>query len=678
MLETKKIFIQWMAVALLSLSSHAMANTLKSIDYRSLPGNGVELTFEHAEQVTKPNSFITTSPDSIVIDLPDTQNGTAESKTDVGLGFVDSVTAVQGKSRTRAIIKLLSARPYQVSTNANNVLVTISGESIQAAPVVSAAVAEPTSITNIDFRRTDTGAGRLEISLSSDEYAASIRKRNGGLTVNMAGVQIPEGWLKEFEVTDFATPVSLITSSETKNGSQFVISGTAFEPVTYQQEKQYIIEFKPVVAEEEKQAKGEIKFEGEKLTLNFQDIELRAVLQMLADFTNSNLVVSDSVNGGITLRLKDVPWDQALDIILRTKGLSMRRQDSVMFIAPSEEIAAREQQELEAELKKQTLEPIESELISVSYAKAATLSGLLKNKENKLMSERGNVTVDERTNTLLVQDTRKKIDEIRSLVEKLDIPVRQVLIESRIVIATNDFARDLGVRLGASAPIRAGDQIINFSGNSTSNTLSGEPGTVANDDLLVNLGAANLSGGVANVVLGQLGSHLLRLELSAMQQEGRGEVVSSPRLLTSNQTKASIEQGLEVPYQSSAENGGTTVSFKEAKLKLEVTPQITPDDRVMMDLIISKDSLGAAVTGVSERPIDSRELKTTVLVKNGETVVLGGVFEKEESRSQGRIPFFGDLPYVGFMFKNEYIVDETNELLIFITPKILSDTVAFR
>ena len=677
MVNMKKIFVQSMTVALLSLSSQVIANTLKTIDYQSLPDNGVQLTFEHTEQVSQPSSFVTTSPDSIVIDLPDTQNATTEPKTDVGLGFVDSVTAVQGKSRTRAIIKLLAARPYQVTTNKNNVVVTVSGEASEAAPVESVAVAEPTSITNIDFRRTDTGAGRLEISLSSDEYAASIRKRDGGLTVNMAGVQIPEGWLKEFEVTDFATPVSLITTAETKNGSQFVISGAAFEPVTYQQENQYIIEFKPA-ALEEKQAKGEIKFEGEKLTLNFQDIEVRAVLQMLADFTNSNLVVSDSVKGGITLRLKDVPWDQALDIILRSKGLSMRRQDSVMFIAPSEEIAAREQQELEAELKKQTLEPIESELISVSYAKAATLSGLLKNKENKLMSERGNVTVDERTNTLLVQDTRKKIDEIRALVEKLDIPVRQVLIESRIVIATNDFARDLGVRLGASAPLRAGDQIINFSGNSTSNTLSGEPGTVGNDDLLVNLGAANLSGGVANVVLGQLGSHLLRLELSAMQQEGRGEVVSSPRLLTSNQTKASIEQGLEVPYQSSAENGGTTVSFKEAKLKLEVTPQITPDDRVMMDLIISKDSLGAAVTGVSERPIDSRELKTTVLVKNGETVVLGGVFEKEESRSQGRIPFFGDLPYVGFMFKNEYIVDETNELLIFITPKILSDTVAFR
>ena len=677
MVNMKKIFVQSMTVALLSLSSQVIANTLKAIDYQSLPGNGVLLTFEHAEQVSQPSSFVTTSPDSIVIDLPDTQNATTEPKTDVGLGFVDNVTAVQGKSRTRAIIKLLAARPYQVTTNKNNVVVTVSGEASETAPVESIAVAEPTSITNIDFRRTETGAGRLEISLSSNEYAASIRKRNGGLTVNMAGVQIPEGWLKEFEVTDFATPVSLITTAETKNGSQFVISGAAFEPVTYQQENQYIIEFKPA-AVEEKQAKGEMKFEGEKLTLNFQDIEVRAVLQMLADFTNSNLVVSDSVKGGITLRLKDVPWDQALDIILRSKGLSMRRQDSVMFIAPSEEIAAREQQELEAELKKQTLEPIESELISVSYAKAATLSGLLKNKENKLMSERGNVTVDERTNTLLVQDTRKKIDEIRALVEKLDIPVRQVLIESRIVIATNDFARDLGVRLGASAPLRAGDQIINFSGNSTSNTLSGEPGTVGNDDLLVNLGAANLSGGVANVVLGQLGSHLLRLELSAMQQEGRGEVVSSPRLLTSNQTKASIEQGLEVPYQSSAENGGTTVSFKEAKLKLEVTPQITPDDRVMMDLIISKDSLGAAVTGVSERPIDSRELKTTVLVKNGETVVLGGVFEKEESRSQGRIPFFGDLPYVGFMFKNEYIVDETNELLIFITPKILSDTVAFR
>ena len=354
MVNMKKIFVQSMTVALLSLSSQVIANTLKTIDYQSLPDNGVQLTFEHTEQVSQPSSFVTTSPDSIVIDLPDTQNATTEPKTDVGLGFVDSVTAVQGKSRTRAIIKLLAARPYQVTTNKNNVVVTVSGEPSEAAPVESVAVAEPTSITNIDFQRTETGAGRLEISLSSDEYAASIRKRNGGLTVNMAGVQIPEGWLKEFEVTDFATPVSLITTPETKNGSQFVISGAAFEPVTYQQENQYIIEFKPA-AVEEKKAKGEMKFEGEKLTLNFQDIEVRVVLQMLADFTNSNLVVSDSVKGGITLRLKDVPWDQAFDIILRSKGLSMRRQDSVMFIAPSEEIAAREQQELEAELKKQTL-----------------------------------------------------------------------------------------------------------------------------------------------------------------------------------------------------------------------------------------------------------------------------------------------------------------------------------
>ncbi|MES9914079.1 MAG: type IV pilus secretin PilQ family protein, partial [Candidatus Sedimenticola sp. 4PFRAG1] len=437
-------------------------------------------------------------------------------------------------------------------------------------------------------------------------------------------------------------------------------------------------------------------FEGERLSLNFQDIEVRSVLQLLADFTGFNLVTSDTVTGRITLRLKNVPWDQALDIIMKTRGLSMRKNGNVVLIAPTEEIAAREKLELESQKQIEELAPLYSEYIQLSYAKASDIAGLLKGEGNQLMSpDRGNVTVDVRTNTLLVRDTGAKLEDVRRLIAKLDVPVRQVLIESRVVIANDDFLKEMGVRLGFNRSnsfsengpdiLFAGAQPGHLDGTADLDTgtfmdTGASVSTGGRENLLVNLPAANASsrGGGFNLLIGKIGSYLLQLELQALQQEGRGEIVSSPRVITSDKSPASIKQGVEIPYQEASSSGATSVSFKEAVLKLDVTPQITPDDRIIMDLNIAKDNpdFSRSVGGVP--PVDTRSIETTVLVDNGETVVLGGVFEKTDTTSTERIPFFGDLPYVGFLFKTELNKDENKELLIFVTPKILKETLGVR
>jgi type IV pilus assembly protein PilQ len=462
-----------------------------------------------------------------------------------------------------------------------------------------------------------------------------------------------------------------------------------FEHISYQADDLYTVEFRALTRQEkEARLKEQQVYEGDRLSLNFQDIEVRAVLQLLADFTGLNMVVSDTVSGRITLRLKNVPWDQAMDIILKTKGLSMRRNDNVVLVAPTEEIAAREKLELESQQQIAELAPLRSELIQVNYAKAADLAALLKSAENKLISERGSVSIDERTNTLLVQDTAVKLSEVRALVNELDVPVRQVMIESRIVIANNDFARDLGVKLGFGAAGSPGDYRYKVGGGLPGDVASPEvpstsfeiPAGSGNQGLLVNLPQtlAAGSGGAINFLVAKMGDFLLRLELTAMQQEGKGEIVSSPRVITSDQNTAVIKQGVEIPYQEATSSGATSVSFKEAVLQLEVTPSITPDDRVIMDLKVNKDNpdFTRAVLGVP--PVDTREVETTVLVDNGETVVLGGVFERTKSKNRNSVPFFGDLPYVGFLFKQEQIQDENNELLIFVTPKILKDTLTLR
>ena len=685
------------------LVSSALANQLQDISFSALPGNRVEIVLTTSEPVAEPTSFITDNPARIAIDLANTTSSLSQRVTPVAIGMARSVTAIEAGDRTRVVINLLEQVTHEIRSEGNKLYVSIGASggagsmSATAAPRASMASdrnlvgRRGLALENVDFRRGTQGEGRVEIALSDPSIVVDMRQQGDKVVLDFMDTKLPTQLARKLDVTDFATPVKLIeTRPDGRNVRMTIATAGEFEHLAYQANNTYTVEFRALTKQEkEARLREQQVYEGERLSLNFQDIEVRAVLQLLADFTGLNMVVSDTVAGRITLRLKNVPWDQAMDIILKTKGLSMRRNDNVVLVAPTEEIAAREKLELESQQQIEELAPLRSELIQVNYAKAAELSELLKSQENKLLSERGSVTIDERTNTLLVQDTAAKLSEIRELVSNLDIPVRQVMIESRIVIANNDFARDLGVKLGATAfGTHDGDNALVGGGlpgdlaTSPAFGLNGIeiPAGSGNEGLLVNLPQtlASGSGGAVNLLLGKVGSYLLRLELSAMQQEGKGEIVSSPRVITSDQNKAVIKQGVQIPYQEATSSGATSVSFKEAVLQLEVTPHITPDDRVIMDLSVHKDSpdFSRQVNGVP--PVDTRQLETSVLVDNGETVVLGGIFERTKSKNIGRVPFFGDLPYVGWAFKQEQVQDENTELLIFVTPKILKDTLTLR
>jgi type IV pilus assembly protein PilQ len=674
-------------VLLWAFLSDALANQLQDISFSALPGNRVEIVLTTSDPVGEPVSFTTDNPARIAIDLANTNSALAQKVTPVAIGMARSITAIEAGDRTRVVINLLEQVAHEIRAEGNRLIVSVGAGggagSMSATSAPKASMASDRNVParsglgleNVDFRRGPDGEGRVEIELSSPSIVVDMRQQGDRVVLDFMDTSLPQQLARTLDVMDFATPVKTIeTRPDGRNVRMSIATSGEFEHLAYQANNTYTVEFRSLTRQEkEARLKEQQVYEGDRLSLNFQDIEVRAVLQLLADFTGLNMVVSDTVSGRITLRLKNVPWDQAMDIILKTRGLSMRRNDNVVLVAPTEEIAAREKLELESQQQIEELAPLRSELVQVNYAKAADLAALLKSAENKLISERGSVSIDERTNTLLVQDTAAKLSEVRALVTSLDIPVRQVLIESRIVIAINDYARDLGVRLGGGAT----------GGDSVYRTFQGGVGTIPNDvdsqvgNLFVNLPAIAASSG-ANLVIGKLGSYLLRLELTAMQMEGKGEIVSSPRVITSDQNKATIKTGFEVPYQEAASSGATTVSFKEAVLKLEVTPHITPDDRVIMDLKVNKDDpdFTRAVLGVP--PINTREVETSVLVDNGETVVLGGVFERTKTRQTERVPFFGDLPYLGFMFRQEEIDDENSELLVFVTPKILKDTLTLR
>ncbi len=680
----------------LVVTGFAHANELTDISYSALPGNRVEIVLTLAEPIAKPNTFTTDNPARIAIDLPETSSALESKTKNIGIGVARSVIAIEGQDRTRVVVNLLDLVPHEISTRGNQLVISMTGgaspNEIAASQTESSTVVTPRKATsgraidNVDFRRGTQGEGRVEVLLSDPSVAVDMRQRGENIVLEFLDVTLPDRLARTLDVTDFATPVTKIeTHPKGKNAQMTISTAGEYEHLAYQTNEIYTIEFRPLTKQEKEALKKEqLVYTGERLSLNFQDIEVRAVLQLLADFTGLNMVVSDTVAGRITLRLKNVPWDQAMDIILKTKGLSMRRTDNVILVAPTEEIAAREKLELESMQQIEELAPLRSELVQVNYAKSKDLADLLKSKENKLLSDRGSVTIDERTNTLLVQDTAAKLNEIRALVQQLDIPVRQVLIESRIVIANNDFARDLGVKLGFGSRSRGVRVYGGLPGDIASpevpSTSLEVPAGSGNQALLVNLPQtlAAGSGGAINLLIGKIGSHLLRLELNAMQQEGKGEIISSPRVITSDQNKATIKQGVEIPYQQATSSGATSVSFKEAVLQLEVTPHITPDDRVIMDLKVNKDNpdFTRAVLGVP--PVDTRELETSVLIDNGETVVLGGVFERTKSNTSARVPFFGDLPYVGWAFRQEQVQDENSELLIFVTPKILKDTLTLR
>ncbi|NIP72103.1 MAG: type IV pilus secretin PilQ [Gammaproteobacteria bacterium] len=654
----------------------ALANQLTDVQVTSLPGDRIEITLVLEQTAAKPRSFTIDDPARIALDLADTMNKLEQPSRTIGIGQVRSMTTVEAGGRTRVVINLAELVPYETRVRDNKIHILLEAGST-AVRATGRARTGPAgggvrSVADVDFRRGAEGQGRVVVHLSDPSTPVDMRQEDGNIVVELLGTSLPERLERRLDVIDFATPVKTIDTFSRGDDVRMVITPTSesYEHLAYQADDVYTVEVKPITErEKEEREKKKERYTGEKLSLNFQDIEVRAVLQLLADFTGLNIVVSDSVSGSLTLRLKNVPWDQAMDIILRTKGLDMRQTGNVVLVAPAEEIAAREKLELQSQKQIEELAPLRTEWFQINYAKASDLAALIKGQQNSLLSERGNVTIDERTNTLMIQDTSAKLAEIRSLISRLDIPVRQVLIESRIVIANKDFSRDLGVKFGVSKQ-------TSFDGNKNvyagPSAITGTAATLSESNLIVDLGVEAASAGRIGLAVGRIGNHLLQLELSALQAEQRGEVISSPRLITANQKEALIEQGIEIPYQEATSSGATSVSFKKAVLSLKVTPQITPDDRVIMDLAVNKDSANFdprfPVPGV-----DTREITTQVLVNNGETVVLGGIYEQTSEHNVNRIPFFGNLPVFGYLFRDKSITDDKSELLIFVTPKIVKE-----
>ena len=697
---SNKTVLAWLSGALAGLFLAAQAdaaNRLESIDVGSLPGNKVQVILKMSEPAENPLSFTIDNPARIALDLPDTQNGLGKASQPIGVGLAKSLTAVEAQGRTRVVLNLVQMAPYETRVEGNLVVVTVQDSSGVAATTMAASSANATEATtapvasgkqiqNVDFRRGDAGEGRIVITLPNSNTPVDMRQEAGQVVLELYNVDLPESLERRLDVADFATPVKTVDTFTKGKNVRMVIAPTGeYDHVAYQTNNLYTVEIKPTTKEQQELRRREqLGYTGERLSLNFQDIEVRSVLQLIADFTGTNIVVSDTVSGNLTLRLQNVPWDQALDIVLKTKGLAMRKNNDVILVAPSEEIAAREKLELESQKQIEELAPLYAEYIQVNYAKAADLATLLQGGEGtSMLSDRGTVSIDERTNTLLLRDTAEKLGDIRKLVTTLDVPVRQVLIESRIVIASDDFARDIGVRLGGNS--------FQSHGSSTNRLVAGGvPGDVAwnsaffptgienpagsgNDALLTDLAVSNPMGAI-NFVIGRVGKDLLRLELSAMQAEGKGEVISSPRVITANQKEATIRDGVEIPYQEASSSGAATVSFKEAVLSLRVTPQITPDDRIIMDLAVNQDTVGQVFGGIPS--IDTRAVETQVLVDNGETAVLGGIYIQENRNEVDKIPLLGDLPGVGAAFRQTRKLNNKSELLIFVTPKIVKDNLA--
>jgi type IV pilus assembly protein PilQ len=684
-------------------------NRLEGITFTTGAGNKVELTLRLSDNAPTPLTFTVDNPARIALDLPDTTVAMASRRVDVKQGVVDTVNVAEAGGRTRVVLNVDNLVPYETRVNGNTIVVSIGGGAGRAASsgaAVSTAAAAATQITraaapisgsrsvsNIDFRRGTDGSGRIVVELTDSKVPADLKQEGGRIVVNFAKTSLPENLMQRLDVTDFATPVATVDAMRVADGTRLVIAANGdYEQLAYQSDNIYTIEIKPIV-KLPPELQDQKEYTGERLTLNFQDIETRAVLQLLADTSGQNMVISDTVGGNVTLRLQNVPWDQALDIVMRTKGLDMRREGNVMFVAPAQEIAAREKELLTARQQVQQLAPLRTEYLQINYAKAADLAALMKvGDKSSLLSERGSVAIDERTNTLLLQDTSERLADIRRLVSTLDIPVRQVLIEARIVIVNDDYRRELGVRFGATAAFEHGGQdgagIVggtNFVTSEDEVVLSpnnglvsdGRPGFVQGDPIdryMVNLPIANPAGRLALTLLDS--DYLVDLELSAAQAEGRGEIISSPRLITANQREATIEQGVEIPYQESSSSGATTTSFKKAVLSLKVTPQITPDNRVILDLTVAKDSVGqlvASATGGFVPSIDTREIVTQVLVNDGQTVVLGGILETERRDAETKVPWLGDIPVLGHLFKTTSKQDNKDELLIFVTPRILRE-----
>jgi type IV pilus assembly protein PilQ len=711
------------------LATNVLAqNTLQDITYAPLAGDKVQITLQFAAPVGEPQIFTTQNPARIAIDMPDTHNAVSKRRIDINTGATQSVSAVEAAGRTRVVVDLFHNAGYETRHEGNNFVLTVNNNmSGGAASATAAAVAATDQtkssvtagmeVTNIDFRRGQHGEGRVIVSFNGQGAGVDLQRIGDKIDVNMYNVALPAQLAQKLDVLDFATPVKSIETRRKGGGVEMEIAaGGSFDQLAYQSGNEYVIEVSPKKEEAKVDPNAPPVYSGNRVTFNFQDIPTRSVLQLIADVSDLNIVVSDSVSGNVTLRLINVPWDQALDLVLQTKGLDKRQNGNVIWIAPQREIATREQAIAEAKQKLQDVKQTVAVYIPISYGKAKDIAALLSSRQGGqgggggagggFLSPRGRVTADDRTNTLLVVDTPERVEEIRTLVSKLDRPVQQVLIESRVVVATDNFARELGAKFGISGGYQTGNTIVSTSGTlaaadqmaniALANRVAGlgglpisSPGSVGSgiqvpnigNRLNVNLPAAGSTGSFGLAILGA--DYLLDLELSAAQTEGRSELISSPRVITANQQEADIKQGQEIGYVTftgGSSGGGAstaTVQFKEAVLELKVTPTITADNRVYLTLDVKKDAINSLVAnpgGGFVPQLDKREITTSVLVDNGQTVVLGGVYEFDKSTDIAKVPFLGDIPGIGALFRDTKKKNSKAELLIFVTPRILNES----
>ena len=692
-------------------------NKIEKIDFSALSGGRVSIRVQLKEPIANPPAgFTLNNPARIALDFPRVGNGLEKNNIANEQGALKSVSLAQAKDRTRMVLNLSKNVGYNTVVSGNEVIITLQGNDNVAAsaPVTETRFAESKAnsdqehaITNVDFVRGKNGEGRIVVDLSDANTGINIKQKGKVITVDFVNTDVPAELQRRLNVINFNTPVLYVdTMKQGKNGRMVIEPKGNWEQSAYQADNKFIIDVRQVIEDPNKLVKGnKLGYAGEKLSLNFQNIEVRSVLQVIADFTGLNIITSDTVTGNLTLRLKDVPWDQAMDIIMQNKSLSMRKTGNVILVAPADEVAAKEKAALESTKALEDLEPLRTESFTLKYQKAEDFQNLLNGQaammagagagagaggqQSRILSQRGSVSADKRTNTLFIQDTPKRLEEIQQILNKVDIAVRQVSIESRLVVADDKFSKSLGARFGVESQTTPGNNRLNIGGN-LANTSAVSRTNPAGDEvvqaattggLASNLPSTAASAGSIAFSLFRLPAGLLlNLELSALESDSRGKIVSSPRVTTANQQKAKIAQGTEIPYLEASASGAATVVFKEAVLSLDVTPQITPDDKIIMDLEVKKDRVGRIFrVGANEIPaIDTQNITTQVLVSNGETAVLGGIYEQTDNNSVEKVPFFGDLPIIGNAFKRRTKQDDKTELLIFITPKIMDESLGLR
>ncbi|WNZ56644.1 type IV pilus secretin PilQ [Microbulbifer sp. MKSA007] len=702
-----------LGLLLFPIASNAQVSQLNDIQFAELPGSRVQLRLTFSDTPPEPTGYTIEQPARIVLDFAGVESVLPQKKYSLGIGAARSAVIVSSEDRTRLIVNLDELPVYSSERQGNQLVMEIGADSSEGEASVAAApqhdagmslggdkqfrASGSVAVNNVDFRRGEEGEGKVIVSLTDPAVNIDVERTNGKIYLTFLGAELPESLRQRLDVTDFATPVSSITVDY--DGRNTVISvdpsDVEYDYLAYQADTEYVLSVKPLSAQEIREKEKEFQFDGKKLSLNFQDIEVRSVLQVIADFTDLNLVASDTVEGRITLRLDGVPWDQALALILKAKGLDKRQEGSVIMVAPAAEIAERERQELETRKQLEELAPLRTEYISVRYADAGELFELFSGGQSggagqggfagggssgnsntpTMLSARGSAIVDERTNTIILTDTEDKIVQFRALIEAIDIPIRQVMIEARIVTATSDFQKELGVQWDYADLTEIGDGTYGLT--SASNWLE-EDTSLAElstefDPMLVDLGVTNPAGSLAYHILKD--NFFLGLELSALEDSGLAEVVSQPKVVTGDKQEATIQSGVEIPYQETTSSGAASITFREAVLELNVTPQITPDNNIIMSLNIEQNSVGEYVSvGDGQVPsININTLATKVLVRNGETIVLGGIFEGTAVESETKVPLLGDIPYIGNLFKQTIRTDDKREILMFITPRILED-----